>query len=197
VSTLHPVPALLGQATATTTAQAKAVTVGYFIDDSPLEEKVSGQTFTSLFGGGSLPCVTMGGVCTGSSNSTVCPAGSSVGYAYGHAFDEGGDCPYDDVPAVRCCGSAQQLWAQEGVLAIDVPSSSQSDIPDSLSDDDVLEIRLAAEFKLVLQSLGVPDSAFQYRLPALPRAQQLKAGEKPKPVKRPAGTNGGNLDIPL
>jgi hypothetical protein len=76
---------------------------------------------------------------------------------------------------------------------IDVPSTSTTAIPDSPSDTQPTEIRLAAEFKLVLLSLGVPTGE-QFRIPILPRkVLQLKAGEKPKPKKRPAGYESGGV----
>jgi hypothetical protein len=161
---------------------------GYFIDDQFLNprEQLDGPS-TDLFGGDPLSCATMGAICT---SSSVCPAGSSVGK---HGKEGGRDCLTG-----TCCGSAQQLWAQEGVLVIDVPSSSPSDIPDSPSDADVIEVRLATEFKLVLKSLGLGrNAASKYRIPTLTPAQQLIAGERPKPTSRLNGTNSGILDTVL
>jgi hypothetical protein len=177
---------------------SKALFGGYFTDDALLADPTLDalSSATSMYVYPPLSCAAMGGACT---TDSVCAAGSSQGYNYGKAADTG-DCLADASGAPRqCCGSAQQLWAQQDVLVIDVPSTSDKDIPGSPSSDQLTEIRLAAEFKLVLQSLGEPAGASQYRIPIVPKNRhQLKAGEKPKPVKRPAGyESGGFVNIDL
>jgi hypothetical protein len=166
---------------------------GYFVGENPVEsEQQSANLFTNLQGS-SLNCAAVSGTCT--APGAECPAGSSAGYQYGKAA-AGGDC-LDQ--ASKCCGSAQQLWAQEGVLVIDVPSTTSGAIPDAPSDAQLTEIRLAAEFKLVLQSLGVPADAFSsISIPVVPRSTyQLRAGQKPKPKRRPRGYESGFTDIVL
>jgi hypothetical protein len=136
-----------------------------------------------------MSCAAMGGVCTADS---VCPAGLSAGNAFGEtSVGKPGDCLDGHH---TCCGSAQQLWAQKDVLVIDVPSTSSDRVPDAPRDDQLTEIRLAAEFRLVLHALGEPLGSSEFRIPLVPITRHvLRAGEKAKPPTRPAGYQAGGF----